>query len=94
MTWLTYFVSLLLLFITAITRPDHASCGDGYALQGIRPSGVFRCRPVSTLPDPGSGVVEDKTLDGREVESRVYCTGGSIPVTNDDGVRVGCEARH
>ncbi len=94
---LAYVVSLVLLFITAITRPDHARCGDGYHLDGVRADGRFRCRPRSTMPDIPVGareqVVDDPTLDARELESSIHCTNGQEPIVVNERI-VACQQRH
>lgn len=88
-------LSLIVFFVTAVTRPDHARCPDGFHLDGARSDGVYRCRPRSTLPDrPSRGHepddVDDPTLDDRELLGRIYCTGGTSPIVVDEKT-VGCQ---
>lgn len=67
--------SIFLLCWSCALRPTRARCPDAWWVNGVRPSGVWGCRPA----------------DGRdlEIQSRVYCTGGSIPIVVDDRT-VGC----
>ncbi len=82
-------VSLLIFFVAAVTRPSSGTCPPHHQVSGINRAGVWTCRPLSTQPDPGSRVVEDKTLDARELQSAIYCSGGSEPIVVDDRT-VGC----
>lgn len=83
-------VSLLLLLVGAVVRPSHAHCPQSWWLhKGVRASGEYSCAP---LPPDGVG---DRDLKPQNIDldSRVYCTGGSVAITND-GRTVGCQARH
>jgi hypothetical protein len=67
--------SIFLLCWACATRPTHARCPPDWWINGVRPSGELGCRPA----------------DGRDIEihSRIYCTGGSVPIVVDDRT-VGC----
>ncbi len=86
-------ISLLIFFICALRRPSSGTCPPHHQVNGINRLGAYTCRPLSTLPDPGSRVVEDKTLDARELQSRIFCASNLVPVVDDSGVRVGCQPR-
>ncbi len=91
-------ISLLIFFVAAVNRPDRGSCPDGYGTNGINRAGVYECRPRSLRPDvPVSArqqVDNDETLDARHLASRIWCTGGSVPVAGNDGTTVGCQMEH
>lgn len=88
-----FLLSLLVSLVSAITRPSTAICPDGYANQGVRPDGQYRCRPRSALPDITIGardqVIDDPTLDEKELSGRIYCSGGSAPIVVNEKT-VGC----
>ena len=90
--------SMLLLLWACATHQQHFTCAPGWWLpEGVRRDGDFACRRVPVGPElrDGRGVLIDRSEqpDGI-VESRVYCTGGSVPVIGDDGRTVSCQARH
>ena len=90
-------LSLLLFFLAAITRPQHARCPSGWFLdRGVRASGVYECAPLPPahyVRTKRGGWIDASKGEGGAVESAIYCTGGQVAITRD-GTTVGCEARH
>lgn len=90
-------VSLALLALAFAVRPQRAVCPAGHDLRtGIRRSGAFRCWPavVGPMDDDGTfGRPERGVQPDGVIESRVYCTGGSVPIVVDART-VGCQVRH
>jgi hypothetical protein len=73
--------TVVALCCAAVTRPQHARCppGQGWYVNGIRPSGRFECRRVDA---PGV------------IHGHLYCTGGTHPIvvlTDREARTVGCQ---
>ncbi len=99
-TILAWFVSMFLVIVTSIARPTSARCPDGFYLsEGIRtqplgrePVGSFACErpPIGGDDDVLTGKSTARSRPG-VIRSRIYCTGGTIPIVRRDGVTVGCQ---
>ncbi len=88
------FASLFLLCAAMIARPNSARCPRTFYDEGIRPSGEYTCRrtPIGGDHRNSRGVLIDDSFEPRgALHSRIYCTGGTRPIANDDGVSVGCQ---
>ena len=87
------FVTALLLLVAVAARPEHGRCAPGFHADGIRRSGYFECaRPYGCRDAQGPRGGWTSTCAGEErVGSRIYCTGGTQPVLDGDGVTVGCQ---
>ena len=87
-------LSLLIFFLAAITRPQHAACPSGWFLdRGVRASGVYECAPLPPahyVRTKRGGWIDASRDEAGAVESAVYCTNGTHAVTNN-GVAVGCQ---
>lgn len=79
--------SLILLCVSFVTEPTHATCGDRWYVDRVSAAGFYACR---------------RTMNGDLPESMrpagvrfgwIYCTNGTRAVTNVDGVTVGCARR-
>ena len=85
-------LSLLVLLASSFTRPQHATCPPNWATYAIHRDGLFTCGHPYSCQDHfslhGGWTSECEGLS--ELAGRIYCTGGSRPVTND-GVTVGCQ---
>lgn len=90
-------LSTALLAYACITRPSRARCPVGwYVGNGVRPSGVFECvesPPRGEYDCSADRVCPQPVSDAAEVEGRVYCTSGHVPVVVNERV-VSCQARH
>lgn len=82
-------VSVVLLVAAMLIRPAAARCpGDWYTADGIKPSGEFGCSaPPRGLEGSDNG--NDVQPDAYGVKSRIYCTGGAVPIVVDSRT-VGC----
>ena len=73
--------------------PTRATCPIGWYVEGVRPSGKTRCRPVPP-PRCGEPVPPDNgpcPRDERSIPLEIHCTGGSHPIVVGDGRTVGCQ---
>lgn len=78
------------LAVCTIVQPSKASCPTGWSVATLRPSGYFAC---SRIPPPDVCNTRDGCVGGAtgiEIRSRIHCTGGAVPITND-GHTVGCQ---
>ena len=66
-------------------------CPPGWYLDGVRPNGVFACRPVLGHPEDDllDAVRRRVIADDRALAGRIYCTGGGTP--RQDGESVWCQ---
>lgn len=66
-------------------------CPPGWYLDGVRPSGMFACRPVLGHPEDDllDAVRRRVIADDRVIKGRIYCTGGATP--RQDGGSVWCQ---
>jgi hypothetical protein len=87
------FLSALVLCAAMAMHPTESTCPEGWYVEGIRPTGRYRCRPRSLLPDhPARGHERDDPDDPatwHEIHGAIYCTGGSFPIVVSARV-VGC----
>ena len=79
-------VSIGLFMAAIVIHPSRARCPRGYVLDmGIREDGVYSCAPelrgTDAKPYQPPGFYQ----------SRIYCTGGTLPVITDEGRTVGCQ---
>ncbi len=93
--WLT----LVMLCCSGLVRPRVARCPVGFYVNGVRPSGVYECRRVpggNPLYDGAAGY-PDRTVDRPGwYRSRIWCTGGSVPIVvleDREARTVGCSMR-
>lgn len=89
--------SLILWCAIFVLHPTRAKCPTGWHANGIRPSGVFQCmrRPIGDDHRNARGILIDDSVQPPGVlESQIYCTGGTVPILDDDGATVGCQSRH
>jgi len=83
------FVSILLLLAAMVVRPARATCPEPtrmWYVEGIPRSGVFTCKRTPT------GHENDSPERPGRITSRIYCTGGSLPIVVDFRT-VGCQRR-
>jgi hypothetical protein len=81
----------LLALVVAILQPSSARCDRGWSLgEGIRRDGRFACYspPPHDCGEP-RGPYERPCPPARKKYARIYCTGGSVPVIQDERT-VGC----
>lgn len=90
-------VSTVLLMVAALSRPSAARCASGYVLiEGVRIAGPevgsYVCEKA---PPPNCGEAAGP-FEGvpcptaARYRSRIYCTGGAIPIVVDEKT-VGCQ---
>ncbi len=87
--------SLLLRLWSALVRPTHAACPQGYWVNGIRPSGITDCIEV-----PGPDTADtDCGKQGRcsgngpalaRLPLAIHCPSGRIAVVTKAPREVGC----
>lgn len=85
-------VTIALLLFAMVVRPVRARCRPGWYVNGVRPSGVYECRPVLGRPEDDLLDAVRRTVleqDQRAIRGRVYCTGGATP--RQDGAAVWCQ---
>lgn len=86
-------LTLVLQVLAMLVTPARATCPSGHYVNGIRPSGAFSCLPTP-VGDPeydGTYGKPDRSVQPPgELESRIYCTGGTHPVVRDHRT-VGCQ---
>lgn len=87
-------VSLVLLAIAFVLRPERARCPDGRDLRtGIRRDGHFACwsRPIGDPEWDGTFGRPDRSVQRDDaVEGRIWCGAGAVPVVVDERT-VACE---
>lgn len=92
-----FFLSLLVLVVTAFLHPDRGGCPDGWYVEfrGDRCDGCYECRPVDRgKRDPrGHELDEAARWPETHVDGWIHCTGGARSIVENERV-VGCEARH
>lgn len=84
--------ALLLSWWDAIVRPSSARCPEGFAAEGVRPSGATTCRPV---PPPNCGEptgehTQPCVVPDVELPRAIHCTGGTMPIVVDART-IGCQ---
>jgi hypothetical protein len=88
------FFSICCLMWSMATYSTTGHCPDGWWVNGVRPTGLYSCRPRSLLPDrPSRGHEQDEPDDpaaDHEICNQIYCTGGSHPIVVDFRT-VGCQ---
>lgn len=89
-----WLMSLGLLGLACIVRPDRARCPAGYDLRtGIRADGRFACWP-HPVGDPEWDGTWRRPERARQpdgvLESRIWCTGGARPIVVNART-VGCQ---
>jgi hypothetical protein len=82
-------LSIVILLVTIFAKPTRGNCPPRHCLDmGITPTGDYRCVPdlmnVNTHPVQPPGYYA----------SRIYCTGGMLPIVTDEGRTVGCQRGH
>lgn len=91
--------SVALLCCSMVARPTSARCMGRFYVNGIRPTGVYECRPVaggSPMLD-GTWGTPDGAIDRPGwYRGRIWCTSGAHPIvvlaTRDSEARVvGCQ---
>lgn len=87
---MTELLSALVFVIAVLLSPKR--CREGWFVDGVRPSGVTRCRPA---PPPRCGEPvpphnQPCPKDERAELMVIYCTGGTRPIVVDDRT-VGCQ---
>ncbi len=87
-------VLFVLRLIVGWPQPDTATCPAGYDLRtGVRRTGWFECWPA-VVGDPDYDGTWGKPERGVQppgiLSSRVYCTGGSVPIVVNQHT-VGCQ---
>lgn len=85
--------SVAILCWSMATHPSRVECPRGWYAEGVRPDGETRCRPTPARDCPTTAQCDDGWLPGA-LEDRVWCVGGTVPVVDDDGRVVSCQARH
>ncbi|MBA3540536.1 MAG: hypothetical protein H0T79_13080 [Deltaproteobacteria bacterium] len=75
--------TILVLLVGFVVRPSRADCPLRWHLEGVKPSGSYLCRPNGGPSDA------DEASPPGWLRGRVYCTGGTVPVTRD-GRAIGC----
>jgi hypothetical protein len=86
------FITIVLLCWAFVSRPQGAQCPPHWYVDGVRPSGSFRCRPVPAgNPDnDGTWGHRDTTpFDDRSISGQLYCSAGLVPLVLDERT-VGC----
>lgn len=89
--------TVALLCCSTVARPKHARCARTWYVNGVRPSGVFECRPAAGGDPRFDGVfgTPDRARDRPGwLRSRIHCTNGThaIVVLGDRENRtVGCQ---
>ena len=75
----------------ALLAPAIARCPPGWYVNGVRPSGIYECRPVLGRPerDISDARARLESGDSRAITGRLRCTGGDSPVVIDSRT-VGC----
>lgn len=84
--------AIVMMLASFVMRPSHGSCPPGWWLdRGVTPSGRYRCAsPLPACCEDAKGPCEHVTCPApAHVESRVYCTGASVPIVVDSRT-VGC----
>lgn len=82
--------SEVLLLWAMATHPIRGHCPKAWYVEGVQPAGDYACvkTPARNVCDTKAGCAGDEPRDPR-LRSRIYCTGGSVPVVVDDRT-VGC----
>ena len=90
---ITTIVSIVLLLWSSAAKPTHAQCPVGWYVDGAQPSGVFSCAktPPRDVCDSKAGCGAADQEPDPHVTSRLYCTGGTVPIVALDGRSVGCQ---
>lgn len=85
-------VSVGLFMAAIVIHPHRARCPRSYYLDaGIQPSGVYSCVPdLVGGEDAPAGRVDLTYQPPGFYQSKIYCTGGLLPVVTDEGRTVGC----
>lgn len=86
-------LSVLILTVAAIYRPETAQCPPRWHNDGVRRSGAFTCvrMPVGDLDFDGTwGRPERSIVPPGLLHGAIYCTGGALPIVIDDRT-VGCQ---
>lgn len=82
---LAVLVSIALLSIACAMRPIHGRCPASWWVDGVRPSGEYRC--AYSADDRDWPTIDAWPV---EIESRIYCTGGARPIVVN-ARSVGCQ---
>ncbi len=89
------FVRLIVLVVMTLMPPQTKRCELGFTLhEGVRRDGNYAC--WGKLLPVGCGEPEDHPIPCKRPEitrSRIYCTGGSVPVIVNERT-VSCQASH
>lgn len=87
-------VSVVLLCIVMALQPSRARCPSGWHVGTVLADGHFTCKRklIGGVDDDPSGALTSVQPPG-ELESRIYCTGGTHPIFVYDRTArtVGCQ---
>ena len=81
LTWIAW---AFLELRTLATHPSSAACPRGYALEGVAPSGVFRCSWATFKTGENEEPIDDRHLIGW-----IAC-GARTPIQLGDGRTAAC----
>lgn len=84
-------VALFLLTLLEPCPPSKARCPAGWSVSNLKPDGWYTCD--APLPRTCGEDHQPPCPPPERRVSRIHCTGGSVPITNMDGQRVGCQMR-
>lgn len=73
------------------TTPTRTACPPGWYVANLKPSGVFVCEKATPPDVCNTKAGCSSTLTMPRVRGSIYCTNGTIPVTDNDGRAVGCQ---
>lgn len=74
-------VTIVLLCWAMATHPRTARCPTAWYVDGVRPSGLYECRPALDDVVPQNDAA---------VRGLIYCTGGARPIVTGPRT-VGCQ---
>lgn len=80
-------LTLILATRGYLTKPKKITCPRGFYAEGVKPDGSSRC--VKGPPN-----ADAETWDDYSFGIQLHCTGGQIPIIENDGRTIGCQARH
>ncbi len=85
--------SLLVAASTTCCEPQRGGCPAGWHHDGVRRDGRYECvrAPIGSMDDDGTWGRPDRSrVPPGIVRSRIYCTGGAVPIVVSERV-VGCQ---
>jgi hypothetical protein len=88
-------LSLIMMLLSAMCQYQRGGCPPGWYVDGCQANGVYACHidPPPEIParGPRGGWVDLSQPLDLEYRSRIYCTGGAVPISLPDGRTVGCQ---